>query len=717
MSGKRTLKKLQKRQDSARAQLEELYLRGADDEFLALAAVEIKDPAASLLAAEWAEVAGRVLRQSLARADLGRLERLLPSLRRGGKILSEVTLAEAVLDLAAGRIEDARSRLATLAAPEGEETAFPRDLIGALQSLAQDRPDSRWPLDDPWLQAAEQLFRALQSLEAQGFTPALADREDLARRLDTLRAAVSAATPPDAGEIHRLLDSAGRCLSLLADLDDLDEKLDRLPESDRSSAGEAVTSWLRGPGPLLAATLTMGGPALLAPLQHTVRLRWRAVLERVAAREGSPGLAALCAADPKLFAGDVSLPGGLQAGLASLRQAAQARQLLAGRRYEDLAQLLRSRNRTATDPGEIAVLWSLELWAIGQIRDDGRAEPPPHRAVLRLQQMAGEIRHRLTAKHRIEAARALRDKLFGLCRKTFFCEHVAWAALSLLEHLPDDAGLLIAGFAGAVAGEDAKALRALETRRARGIVARQPRDLEIARLLMIEITREDPWNLAPILDLVRPFFTDDTWPEIAALVAREMVGTFASTLREESLDDEDDIGLTRSALDSLRPMLAGTPGFAAVEVCLDCWQASPRALEKRLSKFLSGFPGLDAPLAAFRMLDRALFPGAPKGRVMALHRLAPIVIERLDARWQLWSPSLLSLAMSVERDDRKNLAKKIQQLLSTPELAADGRATLTEALQMIQDLVRLERPPSRPPQKRKPRTRRSAPTPQAPLDL
>jgi hypothetical protein len=714
MSRKRTLKKLQKRQESARERLEELYLRGADDEFLALADEEIKNPASSLLAAEWAEVARRVLRQGLARADLGRLERLLPSLRRGGPLLPELALAEAVLDLTAGRLEAARSRLAALA--EGETAPFSQDLLAALQSLAQDGMESL-PGEEPYLQAARELFDALRSL----------DRQALARSAEALRAAA----PAEAGEIHRLLDSAGRCLSLLADLDALDEKLGSLAESDRSSTSQLVASWLRGPGPLLAATLTTAGPALLAPLQHSVRLRWRAVLERVAAREGAPGLAVLCAADPRLFAGDMNLPGGIQAGLASLRQGAQVRQLLATRQYRELAGVLHARSQAEPDSGALAALWSLELWAMHRRNADDAdednwfaepAEPPARHVLVRLRTMAGEIGRRFPAEQRAEVARSLRDKLLDLCEQVPLGEPVARAALSLLEHQPGDLGLLIAGVAGAVADGDAKTLRALRDRFPHGKVQEVQEDsLAIARRTMVQVAREAPPTVAQSLDLLRPLFAESVWPQIVTLVARTMSRSFALVLSEalfESAMEGRRVGdrpftEIRRQLDRLRPPLAGTPGFAAMELAFEYLQPGPIA-EKRLQKFMADNPGLEGVLTAFRLLESSAPPffRMPERGRRARNKLAREVIERLDEHWELWEPAMKGLIIFAGEGHLPRLAEKIQQVLASPEFPPAGRQPVEQALQTV---LRMLKPrPSRIV--RKPRRRRSE-TPQLRLEI
>jgi hypothetical protein len=743
MSRKRLLKKHQKRQGTLLAQLEELYLQGAGDEFLLLAE-HLEDPAASPVAAEWTEVVERAVRESLAGGDLGRLSHLVRSIRRSGRLRSLTVLVEAVLDLAAGRLLAARGRLADLAGligqgDAGDTGSVPRDLLSALQALAEEEPGSPpsgpGRLDEPYLQAVRELFGALQRLEAASFASTPDDRRDLARRLAALRSAAPSETPdtPEASEItglHRLLASAGRSLSFLGDLAAL--------EGGRQATSQEIAGWLRAAGPLFVTALGGSAPPLLAPLQHAVHLRWRAVLERVAAREGATGLAVLRTAAPELLAHDLVLP---RRGSTALQEADQVRKLLAARRYDDLARLLRARSRPVSvvpDAGELAALWSLELWAIDQIPDeepDGEWEgPPAHRTIVRLHEMAGEIGRRFPPELRAEVARVLRDRLFEACRQTFFCDHVAWVALALLEQLPDDVGLLVAGVAGAVVGEDRKSAKALEARLGRSLQMQaqvQAKDREVCRSLMVEISKEGPRNLAFILDRLRPLFGGDLWPEIAALVAGEIGRSFGRILCEVTLEGGNDIGRMRTTLDRLRPFLAGTPGFAAIEVIIDCWQQNRKGAEKRLAQFLSAFPELDAPLAAFRVLDGVLLPWSPQGGQAAMERLSRAVIDRLDERWQLWTPAVPLLAVVTEAGERRRLETKIRQLLTTGELAAEGRDALEHALKKLRELEELRKSLERPPRRggspdpeprepsqpnRKPRTRRSS-TPQLRLDL
>jgi hypothetical protein len=584
VSGRRSLKKQQKREESALAELEEMIRRGAEERFLARAAELFPDPSASPLGTRWAEVADRALRQSLARADLNRLESLLRSLRRSARPRPLALIAEAVLDLAAGRRTAARSKLA----------ALPTDLGAPLQSLhqtLQTLAGDELP-DDPSLRAAEDLLRACRRLEACAFAPTAADREALARSLHALRGAAPAADP-----LLNLLNGAERCLRLLDDL----ATLEGAPASE-------VLAWLRGEGPARAATLAaaqtpveaMGTP-LLATLHHAVRSRWRAVLERVLDQEGAAGLAALCAADPKLLVADIDLSGGIQEGLASLRQRARAEQLAAGHRYGELADLLRGRSRTVSAEGDLAALWGLELWARGRLPEEEEEdeddedfipESRAHRSLVRLQEMAAEIGTRFSTAYRAEVAGVLRGELFLLCAHTRFCAHTAGAALSLLEHEPAGAGqtgLLIAGVAGAVNSSDNRALRALQDRLSRSgrAPAGDRQDQDVIRSLMVDVAQESPEKVARILDIVRPLFAGGVWPEIAALVAEEMAQGLAAFVRELSLEALNDgelaqvLGEVRRDLALLRPALAGTPGFAAMELLLDCRQPDRRRARGR----------------------------------------------------------------------------------------------------------------------------------------
>jgi hypothetical protein len=762
VSGKRALKKQQKRQAAAFAQLEELYRRGApaaDDEILARAAELGPELAASPFAGKWAEVADRALLQSLAAADLGRLERLLRSLRRNGSPRPLAVLAQGVLDLAAGRLDGARASLAGAEAGDGGIAGLPPRLLTDLEALARDEPgrqkkNGAFPRA---LRAISELFATLKALAARAGSPTAVELRTLGRCLRVLRRLTVPEQPgkpagPEVAELRRLLDvldGADRCLSLLTHLATIETRLARLPQEDEERARRELAAWMRRAGPSLVAALGASGPPLLAPLQHAVALRWRGVLERVAARQGSSGLAALLIADPRLLAHQVDLPGGAQQGQEALRQRALAQQLLAEGRHGELAHLLRSRGRIVSAAGDLAALWSLELWARGRWEPESEEEdedlapeldePYPHRTLVRLGEMAREIGRRIPAEQRAGVARGLAGELFDLGDAIGFCEHTAEAALALLEHRPgatEEIGLLLAGVAGATARGAPRALRALDVHLDRAGRA-MAEHLPIARRLMAMIAREETRALASILDAVRPLFPIEVWPEIAELVAGEMAGSLAEILDHTGLmalgaprRSERALGDVRRVLGSLRPVLGGTTGFAAVELILDCWRpdrparpetpATP-AMTERLARFLAAFPGWEGALTALRVLERAWKPWLPEGLELVSGALARAAIERLDDRWQLWCPAVPILAATADRAHLALLEGKMQQLLATPGIAGEDRERLTSALKLIREIGRMKHGPDRPRRQakrpRKPRRRSGGRAPQLQLDF
>lgn len=708
MSGKkRSLKKQQKRQETALTRLEELYRRGVDDEILVLAAEQVADLAGSPFAVKWTEVADRAVRQSLAGGDLGRLERLLRSLRRSGPLRPLAILGEGVLELAAGRLDAARSRLAAAAG------ALPPRFLAELQSLARDAPNPPQG-DDPYLEAVAELFAALQNLETRGFDPTVADREALARGLQTLGNLPPAEDP----QIRLLLAAADQDLSLLAALENL-----------KARGSEAVILWLREQGPRAAALGASDSP-LLAPLHHALRTRWRSVLERVAALEGSAGLVALCAVEPTLLAQDVDLAGG---GLADLRQRAQARQLLASRRYEELIRLLRSRSRTAVSSGDLAALWSLELWAgrrgYGDEEDEDQAPGltglSAHDILVRLGEMAVDVGRRFPPEQRAEVARVLRDELFELCEVAGFCDHTAEAALSLLEHQPGDSGLLIAGVAGAIAADAPRLLRALESHLG-GAGGAKAGNGPVEQRLMIQVAQEGPRRLARILDKLKPLFSAGAWAQVAEIVGREVGDILAEVLCAAALEATVDPGPAsrtrtgvRASLELLRPALAGTLGFAAIELTLDCWRPDSSAVEKRVAGFLAGSPGCEGVLAALQVLEKVLLPSVPEGLDVAVRGLGRAMIDRLDDRWQLWGGAVPLLAVAADDGGLQRLKKKVQQLLASSEIQEKGLLLLAEALEAIRHVENQRRERDRPrrPRPKKKSRRRSGRVPQLGLDF
>ncbi|HEV7783969.1 MAG TPA: hypothetical protein VGQ28_01465 [Thermoanaerobaculia bacterium] len=450
----------------------------------------------------------------------------------------------------------------------------------------------------------------------------------------------------------------------------------------------------------------------------------------MAAQEGPAGLAALCAAEPRLLAHDVILGEG---GLADLRQRAQAKQLMATGRYEELIRLLRSRSRTAVNSGDLAALWSLELWA-GRRRsgeeDDEDWAPDglsAHDILVRLGEMAADAGRRFPPEQRAEVARVLRDELFELCDEAGFCDHTAEAALSLLEHQPGDSGLLIAGVAGAIAGDAPRLLRVLESQLG-GVGRAKAGNGPVEQRLMIQVAQEGPRRLARILNKLKPLFSAVAWAQATELVGREVGDILAGVLCVSALEDAGDPESARRtctgarvSLELLRPALAGTLGFAAIELFIDCWRPDRPAVEKRVARFLAGSSGCEGTLAALHMLENALIPWAPQGMEVALRGLAQAAVDRLDDRWQLWGHAVPMIAVAVDDGALQRLKKKVQQLLASPGIPEEGLQILAENLTAIHHAETLrrqrDRPRRRPQPKKKKTPRRSGGAPQLGLDF
>lgn len=775
MARKRSRKKIEKRLGAVVDRLEELARRGADEEFLALAAAELPDPAHGPLAGRWAEIAGRALRRALAAADPGRLGELLRRLGPAGRTLPLAPLASAVIDLAAGRAEAARVRLAELDADGRPDAAAPGGLLPVLRTLAGEDPGTaaggvpeladlarlrasaappkpaggepaargRTRPRDPYLRAVADLLLALRDLEAADCRPA----EEILRTLRRRLRALTRAAPGGDPALGRLLETAARYLDLLGDLADLGTRLGRPPEGQPAS--RMILDRLRRPAGALAAALIEPAPPPLAPLAHALRLRWREVLAALAEREGAEGLATLAASRPELVNPEVGLPAGDRGAGGDLARARRARALLAGERFEELAGLLRARARGENGGGELAALWSLELWSLRNadrvleedddldladpFDDDGGepAEPLPHRAMVRIEEMASQIGRRFAAEQRAEVARELRRELFLVCEAIALCDHTSAAAATLLDHLPSDAGLLIVGIAGAVASGDRRCRRDLEARLARRGTLK-PDEAATARRMMAQVAMEPPEYLVPALEALRPLFAEPEWQQTCELVAHKvapMIGGFLAEASDLSWlapgAVADAAELVRPDLERLRPTLGATSGYAALELALDCWRPRPAGVVKKVRALLAAHPGYETALAATRVLGSSLvatgpFAAPPEGAQAALEPLTAAVVDRLDDRWRQWWFDVPILALGGTPATLRKLERHVDGLLAGSGLDEPGRHALERSREILDQIDsalgaprrgrdRAARRPRRPPRRRRPAGAPAAP--------
>lgn len=709
MSRKRALLEKQQRQrETLIARLEALDGRGADEEIVALAAKELPGSVTGELAERWAAVAEHVARRALAAADFERLSRLLP-LAATSRRPPLVALAAAVVDLAAGRTETARQKLDTLSGeiPAGE-------LLPALLALAEHPP---LPPE------VERFFLALRKLETARGIADTRLRKTLRRALESLRQAL----PADEAPAVCLLDGAGRCLDLLDELSALETRLTRpapkkRDDKRRENVVQTVQTALQSRGTALAAALGAAAPGesapLLAPLRHAVRLRWRAVLEAVAARKGSDGLLALATTRPELVSPELELPAGGLAG-SVFQQARRVRTLLDGGQFHELAGLLHARARGEKVPSELAALWSLELWAMDLRRhpeneDEEASGPGLHDVLERIEAMALEIGRRFPAELRAEVARGLRRELLELCVALAFCEHTAGAASALLDHLEGDAGLLIAGIAGAIVGGDGRCERALTARLARRGVLLAP-EREGALRLMDEVALVMPPHLARSLEVLRPLFAHEDWPEISERVAREMAGELASVYRDmghwhwlEHAERPLERALLRRDLELLRPALGTTQGFAAIELTFDCLAPDGPNPKQRVRAFLKADAGYDTALIALDCCMRVLDRAAREEVMDALRGLADATLDRLDERWPRWLHAMPALLLYASRVGLERLEKTLARLLATLGLDAKARERLENALYKAQTIGSFKRTLRPPGEQRKPPGRRGS---------
>lgn len=711
MSRKRKLKKQRKRQQEWIEQLEELYLRQADDAFLEAAEAHHKALDASPVADLHDEVVDRALAGALNAGDLARVGELLGRVRRvrrgAGRPL--VLLAEAVDLLAKGRREAAAASLEALAEAGAAAPGVDPRLPGILRALAATGggaapPDAASATEPVWRKieqtarlsraleghavsgsglprsveldssshrAVWSFYRALMAVAARDFRPGT-------KTLETLDRAVRAGrreAPADAA-LERLLAETARRLRALTALRQLEQTLRR---RRGARAEELLLERLSATG-ISPELLRDDPPALLRPLHRALRSRWRALLERVSERRGAAGLAALLAARPETFAADLDS----DAETAEIKKRIELAPLLESERFGELAALLRAAGARTESAHRLAALWSLELWAWHEEHESvvrpARSPADPHRRQQRLLEMATSLSSRFGAGERPEVARFLRDELLQLYDELYFCRHSLLAAEALMEHLGDDPGLLIVGLAGAACSEDERARRRLAARAAARGPARAGREALLR--LVSAIVAEEPAVAVPVLTASQPLFDEAGWRAALDRVATDATAGMREGLEEASemaLDVPEEAEWIRNAvrrdLDLYRPLLGERLEIAALDVALDSHGATPEAARLQVRHFLSRFEGLEPALMLYHQA-RELSPEGSYARVDPA--IAAAVFERLDSRWPLWAACVMHhLAFGdATKAQVRRLKQKIRGFLREEALDEDDRAAL-----------------------------------------
>ncbi|MEE8526175.1 MAG: hypothetical protein V3T72_19735 [Thermoanaerobaculia bacterium] len=266
------------------------------------------------------------------------------------------------------------------------------------------------------------------------------------------------------------------------------------------------------------------------------------------------------------------------------------------------------------------------------------------------------------------------------------------AAKAVAAAIPEDPGLLVVAVAGAVADEDRKARRRLETEIAGRRKVRGDRDV---LALLSEVAAEKPARAVVILESLRPLFAEAFWQEIVAVVAGRSGEILGSGLQESFTIANFDrdmaariLASIERELDPYRPLLSGRPEFEAVVLVLECRDGAGRTgsageTAKRTAAFLRRFPDIEAALALFGRIKLAV-PSILPGSEQALTSTISAVIERLDRHWRLWSPAIAMVSLCADDRQRKALKKKIKKLLRDASLVDEDRQEIAAALEEVE---------------------------------
>ncbi len=755
MSRKRRLKKQRKRRAQWVGQLEDLYLRQADQAFLEAARPHLGELDATPVAELYGEVVDRALAGALTGGDPARIAELLALARRDAGSRPLVLLAEAVDLLATGRREAAAAKLAALREAGEAELGAAGHLPARLRALARpesapaaepERPDDasrrgigelarlsgtleahaaagkghpeggptkrRLPrsleLEDPAARATWDYYRALTAVAARGFRPGAGTLAALARATAALRREA-----PAGGPLERLLRETDRRLRALTAVFELEQAVRR---SRRPHLEELVLEKLNAAG-LSPGLLRDRPPPLLRPLRQALRTRWRGLLELVFERRGAAGLGVLLAVRPELVAAELDVG----AGLAEVAKWAEAKALIEAERFGELATFLSSAGARVDGAQRLAVLWSLELWA--RCEDArGMDLETAHETLVRLGAMAADAGRRFAAGDSLGVARFLKGELFELYGLLHLCGHFLDAAGALLAHLEDDPGLLALAHAAAVGDQDDRARH----RHAARIAARGPAPADQAALLRLveNIALERPAISLPALTALEPLFTGAGWDQalerVAAAAMTEIRGGLVEAAEVASEDPEEAawlLGGVRHGLELYRPLLGEHPEHAALEVAVESWDAAPADAGRIAGRFLGRFAGLEPALLLYRqaleLREAGSHPEIDEAIVGA-------VVDRLDARLLLWLPTLRTLAVDATPKQRRRLASQIRKISKDETLDSDDRQMLGRLSGTIRELgwlgaaadllskpgTDLELPESEPAAEPRPRKRR-----------
>jgi hypothetical protein len=594
--------------------------------------------------------------------------------------------AGAAMPQGASDLDRLGEAMATRGAGAGERSASPSLPGGA-------------GLETSEAQAVWSFYCGLEALGAGGSPPATAEITALTRSLESLRTALG-----EDRALADLLADADKCLRLLAVIASAERAI-RGPRRGRSGGG--ITGGMAPffevarevSKPLLAVLRAASWHPLLEPLRRALAERWRSLLAWVSEQpDAAAGWAELYSISPPLFALDLEVGAGSspEGGAQALRRWIQAQSVLSAQSFGELARWLALSAKNEPEPGRLVQLWALELWAWDQEEAKAEADEaaaaapgavrPLMSALLRLEQMAAQCRHRIPAEQQREVARILAERLVDLCTGVQFCRSMAAAPESLLLHLPDDPGLLVVGLGAAACSSNPDAGKRFAARiAARGVVdgADRERVLQLTSEVALEVTEV----AVPVLRQLRPLLPDEAWAGVRSLMVREVAGRVGSSLRYGP--DLDFLHLRRD-LELCRTSLGDCAELAALAAAVDCIDSAAGDASHRLFQTLESLPGLEPALIAFRVLTVASTHGDRRIEE-AFQECRGVTLDRLDGRWRLWQPVLVPLVVGANRRQRQRLRSMLLEARQRQGASEIDRKVYDEILAEIEVLARLER--------------------------
>jgi len=751
MSKKRKAKKELTKHQRLSDELDELYRRKDWPGLVRLAQERLTDPAASEHAPRFLEALDLALREAMSRGELDAAARIARNTIGTASRQPLVQIGRAVADLSAGRTARAAERLAPLAAdlPETSDGSAsagqhgtPPDLQRAARRLlrlcepagpeAKDERSVRITRGVAVLRDVDRLTTTLQRLSDSGPARSMPPRSiglilpeaqavwDLARALAAIAGKGYRPTGHQLRPLRKLPQWIWRpgfrqgalpfeaIPETIEGLQRLIRILETSPDDTPQRIAEKISTWLGYARRLLDRDV---GSSPLRHLQHTLRIARHDLIAAISSRmprmfEEMVNRGVI--ADEMLQA--PSTPPAMPPRLVEQQQARMTwrRRALGlldklesddgtedeGHRWAMLLNMIDQEASRETDPGRLVVLWAVRFrvaqrWAFaeGMLHWDDSGFNPHRDVIMPLLSMTEGFREVIPPERQLVVAKALRTHLLQIIQVAEACDHVAEAALNLLETLKDDVALLVLAMAAAIAYDDDE-LSDRVRRHIEELGGSAPVDTdELGMLLESLVHDHDISTLTAVVEILGSLLSDAQWRACleppARLLAEQMVNSSSlalSTSRDKEVRDEE----LADALSTAYGVWLEQPVVQAAVAAIECMLASRQTeITAHIEQLQSAFPGLGPSVDLFVNLDQ-LADSLPKSRIQhkALHSLAEWIIDHMDADWRVWLRAIEPLSMT------KLDAQHMQQLMMILEEAANDPSLPPHQSYLILDAVR-----------------------------